>query len=340
MSDENVQITLHEQLSNAFDEVESAEPVETKEERARDESGRFVSKESGTVSEAPTTDSGSRVSAGTMGDGQSDIADPPAKPRPQRPSSWKKEYWEDWDKLDPRVAEYFNQRENEMAAGVAPLKAQAESAREILGAIAPYQSVLQQYNIHPAKHIGELLAAHQALALGSPEQKLMMFQKLANDYQVPLNLPQPDQQSQWLINQISSLRGEIDGWKTSQQRAEMQQMQGQIEAFKSEADHPHFEELRETMAQLLEAGVAEDLKSAYNKAMRLHDGIWQQEQERLAKTAEQERLHKAQELTKRAKSNQISPRSATPTTVAKESGNKSLTSMLESAFDEHVTGRI
>ena len=86
-------------------ETQKVEAVETPEQkagrtagRARDEHGRLMPGKAEKPVEA--------------------IAEKPAEPqkqRPPRPSSWKKEMWDHYDKLDPQVAEYVHQREAEFA---------------------------------------------------------------------------------------------------------------------------------------------------------------------------------------------------------------------------------
>ena len=96
----------------------------------------------------------------------------------QRPSSWKKEHWESFDKVakeNPALAEYINQREGEYAKGVSTYKQEWEQAKPLLEALAPYQQTMQQHNVNAADMVGKLAAAHHRLALGQPQEKLAMF---------------------------------------------------------------------------------------------------------------------------------------------------------------------
>ena len=85
------------------------------------------------------------------------------------------------------------------------------------------------------------------------------------------------------------------------------------------------------MAQLLEAGAAQDLKSAYDKAIRLHDDIWDADQS--AKQANA--LKAAQEAQTRqvakAKAAAVSPKTATP-----GAGNTQTTKGIRSAVEAAV----
>ena len=74
------------------------------------------------------------------------------------------------------------------------------------------------------------------------------------------------------------------------------------------------------MAQLLELGKAQDLETAYAKAVRLNDDVWAIEQERLLKTA-QKQASKASQVA-RAKAAAVSPRSVTPSGKVADTGDK------------------
>jgi hypothetical protein len=74
------------------------------------------------------------------------------------------------------------------------------------------------------------------------------------------------------------------------------------------------------MAQLLELGKAQDLETAYAKAVRLNDDVWAIEQERLLKSA-QKHASKASQVAK-AKAAAVSPKSVTPSGKVADSGDK------------------
>jgi hypothetical protein len=83
---------------------------------------------------------------------------------------------------------------------------------------------------------------------------------------------------------------------------------------------PHFDVVREEMAQLLELGKAQDLETAYKKAVRMNDDVWEIEQERLLSSAKQQ-ASKAQQVAK-AKAAAVSPKSVTPSGKVAEPGDK------------------
>lgn len=347
------QTTLRDQLTAAYDEhVEApaeipAQPTtqveteKTAEERARDEKGRFA--EQKTESQKKPEDK--------------TIAAAAALQRPPRPSAWKKDYEKDWETLDPRLAAYINQRESEFAKGVSTYKQEWDRAKPILDAIAPFQQQFQQYGIQPDQWVRTLGAAHQALALGTPQQKLAMFAKLAQDYGVPLQalLPRPPQVgpdgqpvpqpqfdprlAMWLQQQIGGMRGELQQWKTAQAEGQAAQIAKEIEAFAK--DHPHYEALKETMAEVLEKGLATDLDGAHSIAMRMpqHDDIWTASQEEKRKADEAKRAEEARLAAVAAKKKAVSPKSSSPGSAKATDGKKSLRDQYAEAL-EASTGRV
>lgn len=330
------QNTLRDQLTSALEEAESgggsttpaAAPIqatnipvgeteEQKAERLRDEKGRLAS--------APAVTKGGA---------------PPQAPEValERPTTWKK--IEEWNALPRPVQEEIKRREADYAKGVSTYKTEWETAKPLLDAMAPFMPELQQHNIAPAQWIQNLGNAHRTLALGSPQQKLQMFQKLANDYGVPLQAlghqgPDPLQYLNPVYERVQQLEGRIHNWQTQQEQAQQAQIQGEIQKFA--ATHPHFETVRETMAGLLQSNVAPDLDTAYDKAIRLHDDIWTQEQERKAQETAAEKSKQREQQTSRAKAQTISPRSATPSATGNAKAEKGIRANLEAAFDEHAS---
>jgi hypothetical protein len=157
-----------------------------------------------------------------------------------------------------------------------------------------------------------------------------MFAQLARDYGVPiehLNNPQV-----WQALQAS--QPAPDPRAIVKEELLQMQLQQTIADFegRAEKDFPHYNEVRQTMAGLLQAGMAADLESAYSKAIRMHDDIWDAEQHRKAQASEQQK----RDALARAKTSAKSVKSSAPT----GSGNTSrpstdLRSQIAEAFASH-----
>jgi len=311
------QVTLRDAIESAVEEHEPAPAVEQDAAPAaapRDDAGRFA---------APPQDE--------------QPAPVPTKPRP---SSWKKDYDEHWTKLDPSLQDYIAQREQEYAKGVSTYKQNWDQAAPLYEAMQPFMPLLQENNIDPKQWISNLGNAHRMLAQGSDDEKLRMFAQLATDYGVPLGALTGQQSG--IDPQFSHLAqklGQMENrWSQFEQQREQQEnaaLQNDISAFSQKA--PYFEQVRETMAGLLQSGVAQDLQSAYDKAIRLNDDIWQQQQAEQAKAAAEQNQQKVAQ----ARAKAVSPRSSSPTGMTSGgNGKKSLRDMLAEQIDNQLASRV
>ena len=272
-----------------------------------------------------------------------------------RPSTWKKEYLPIWDKITTgqqltaeegrKLAEYSNQRESEYKKGVSTYKQEADRARGYEEAIAPFVPELQKQGISPAAWINNLGRAHIILSTAPQNQKIEMFQRLAQDYGIQLNssgeivqqqqdpyTQQLMQQLQYMNNEVSTIKGKFQQEEDARLQAEISKVSSNVEKF------PHFEAVREQMAQLLESGFAQDLETAYAKAVRMNDDVWSVEQERLL-TQAQKQVSKAQQVAK-AKAAAVSPRSVTPNGTASVGDKKDRRSILAEQMEANNGGRV
>ena len=339
-------VTLRETVEAAFDEHvpdEAAAPVtETPavetvtDERPRGPDGKFIPK----------------VEAEPKAETPPPVMEAVPQVRPKPPSSWKKDYHQDWEKIDPRVAEYINQREGEYAKGVSTYKTEYERLAPIGEAISPFLPALQQHNIDPGTWIRQLGQAHEMLATGAPEQKLGMFLKLARDYGVPVQqlFAQGQDGKVYFNPQVAPYQApapQVDVNALVERKFAEVYSQQQIQHFGTERDsagnpaHPHYETVRETMAQLLEAGLADDLNSAYQAALThpRHAELAAAERQQREAADKAAKAKVAAEQAQRARRSAVSPRTATP--AGKTAGDtKGIRSHIEAAFDQHADGRV
>ena len=359
--------TLRDQLSEVYDEVVKEEPVQQEAPapeapvetaapeqekpgrtagRARDEKGRLLP--------GPAVKDSAAEGQPTAPSTTAQV--PPAaelKPHPNRPSSWKKEMWDHWGKLDPSVADYINQRESEYAKGVSTYKQEWERAKPMLDAVAPYLPLYQQHGIDPAQQFAKYAEIHKSLAMGSPEQKLSVFLRMAQDYQIPVqNMFVRGQDGQVYFNQQlmqqaqqqpQQRQPQPDIRKTVQDLLAEERAHQEAAAMESDTKkYPHFVEVKQSMAGLLQAGLAQDLPSAYEAALRLpnHFHLFEAQQQQQRQKEEQEKLEAQRKSVEAARRNQVSPKTSSPAGQGSKGSTKGLRSALESAFDEHTTGRV
>lgn len=325
--------------------------IEADNEPLRNEKGQFASKESEdqpeevAPEEAPTEEVEAADTAETEEDPEP-ISETP------RPTTWKKEYLPLWEKLDKgeglnpdeakKFLAYTTQRESEYKKGVSAYKAEADNARSLTEAIAPFVPELQQNGIHPAAWINNLGRAHMILSKAPYEQKMQVFQRLAQDYGIDLNLGQvnsgtdttqyQDPQALALKSQIDQLNQQVQQVTSWRAQEEQSRLNNEIASFS--ADKPHFEALRETMAQLLESGQAQDLNSAYDKAKWLVPEVREAEIKRMTQTTQ------SVQHVKKAKAAAVSVKSVTPSGTVTTGEKKDRRSLLEEKINSDLGNRV
>ena len=321
-------------------EVEATDDIA---EQARNEKGQFAKEEE----EAPHMEAESHE--------EEPVEVEEEKPALQRPTTWKKEYLPIWDKLTAgeqltkeegiKLAEYAGvQRETEFKRGVSTYKAEADRAKPLVEIIAPLEKNLTSRGINPVQYVQNLVRAEQILSNAPYQQKVQIFQQLAADYGIQLNnegqAQQLDPYTQQLMNQLNQVNQEVSSIKGRFAQEENQRLMGEIERVRSDVEkYPHFDVVREEMAQLLELGKAQDLETAYKKAVRMNDDVWALEQDRLLKDAKQQAI-KAQQVQK-AKAAAVSPKSVTPSGKVAEPGDKKdRRSLLADQLGEAMSRRV
>jgi hypothetical protein len=217
--------------------------------------------------------------------------------------------------------------------------------------MAPLMPVLQQYGIPPAQWITNMGQAHHSLVFGTPQQKLQMFSKLAQDYGVPLQaLYDPQVQQQFLMQQTLQPQPQAQQPNVDElverkfveisAKQDLQQFQNATDKDGSPL-YPHYEELRDTMAQLLESGVAKDLPDAYGKAERLDENIWEAKQAAKQASAQRATQEAQAKAVAKAKAAAASRPSATPSAEATPQSAKGIRATLEAAVEAHAgSGRV
>lgn len=300
-------------------------------ERPRDQSGRFAR---ATGDEAP-------AAKAKPAKAQAPAAEAPEAPEEpvwkRPPASWKKEYHDAWQSADPRLQQYAYQREEQMRAGIEPMRAKAEFADAMSEAIAPYMDTIRGLGIEAPQAVRALMEADNILRSSSPQDRLNYFHSLARSYGIDLTgqastAPQAsvDPAYAQLQNELIKIRGEVTGWKQAQEEAANAALLDEVHQFATGKEH--FEAARPTMIQLLQSGVATTLDDAYNKALRLDEELFAKQQQATQAAALAERKSSADRAAKAARAAAVSVRGSTPgAPAAKNSADRR--SLLAEQFD-------
>ena len=229
-------------------------------------------------------------------------------------------------------------------------------------ALAPHLPDFERMGINPGQQMARYAEIHKTLAMGNPQQKLGLFAKLVQDYQIPVEqMLVQGQDGKIYVNH--QLMQQYQAQAQPQQQAHapqpdvrqtVQQLLAEEKAIQETAGfreakdaggnllHPHFETVRETMAQLLDAKLVDDIPAAYEAALKMpqHSSLYEQAQKQRQAADEAEKQRMQKEAADRAKRNAVSTKSATPAAMATNGAKKDRRSVLEEAYETHVAGRV
>lgn len=265
-----VEPSMDDTIRQTLEEINArgSEPDETTEQaeqRARDDKGRFAPKEPAAESELPVEEVAEPVEIEPV------VTVPPELQK----LGLRKEEAEAFAKADKAVQDAFIRRSDEMHRGFEHLKGKAQFGDAMERAISPFMQTIQQAGVTPDVAITHLLRAETALRNGSPEQKVQMLTQLARDYQIDMgqasefaaNQPQLPQEFVAMQQELQQLRSFMQQQNQAREWNERETLNSDISRFASDPKHVYFAEVREDMAGLLQAGLAPDLATAYEKAI-------------------------------------------------------------------------
>ena len=259
----------------------------------------------------------------------------PTEPARNPWKSWKKEAAEEMSKLPDNIQKMVMEREDQFHKGIEMYKEAANFARSIDKAISPYKDYLSQLNVAPDVAFSNLLKTEKTLRTGSAQDKVEMFQKLAHDYGINLEvlagIPYDAQQAQ-LKQQLAWTQEQLQASQDFRQSQEDQVIQSQIEDFGT--NHELFNEARMVMADLLEKGLATDLQDAYEKALRFDAGLFEKWQAQQQTNAQSQQIVKANQAAQNARQAAVQVRGA-PSGVVNQAAPRTTEEAVAAAFRMH-----
>jgi len=231
-------------------------------------------------------------------DPESESVEEPVEAR-KAPQSWKKEMSEKFSTLDPEVQDYIELRETQMRDGLELNKEDSNLGRTMRDTLQPYSQMLdhikQEKGVEAPQVIQHMLNAHYSLSTATPEGKIQLFNKLAQEYGINLageEAKEVDPLVQNMQNELQSIKQDISARRESEQNAQVTKVNNDITAFAEDPAHPYFDEVSDQIVAFINAG--EDLEGAYEKAVWANPITRQKEMERL----QQEKLSSQSEKEK------------------------------------------
>lgn len=256
-------VTMEDTIRQTLDDIESRSDN-------RDDAGRFVSKETPKEPEQKPEDT--PVEGETASEVVAEPVAEPTIPTELQRLGLRKEAASAIAK-DPVVMQEFIRRSDEMHRGLEQYREKAQFGDQIRNAITPYMDTIKAAGITPDVAVKALFNADAMLRTGSPEQKVQMLHRLAKDYGIDIQQAAQtpaqafDANSFSIQQKLSQMEGWIAQQNNAREQAEIQALNSDIERFSKDPANVHFAAVRDDMAGLLQAGIASDLRDAYEKAI-------------------------------------------------------------------------
>jgi hypothetical protein len=220
-------------------------------------------------------------------------AEPPQLPKSRAPGSWKPSAREKWAGLPPEIQQEVLRREKDMANGfneVGNIKKFRDDFHQV---IAPYQNIIATEGGNPLKMVNDLFATASVLYHGTPQSKVNTIAAFIKNFGVDLPMldsalagdpPKANsggaggQDIAAIVNaQVQQALAPILAGQRGNTQALQQEVTSNIEAFAQDPKNEWFEDVKDTMADVLEIaakqGKTMDLQTAYNRATMMHSEI-------------------------------------------------------------------
>lgn len=269
------------------------------------------------------------------------------------PASWKKEAKGEWAALPLQVRQEVYRREMEVERVLKESAPVRQQMQEIQQTISPYMARIQSAGVTPVQAMNELFKADFVLATGTPQSKANMLAKLVNDYGVSIEdldraivanmqgqqqaQPQgldPNYVNQLVQQQLQQALAPIYQERQQREQEVIRQAEMTVEQMSLDPAYPHFDEVKEEMADLIEVygrrGVYISLSEAYNKAVVANPNTSNAQARQATMTQANAQHQQAQRARNAASSVSGAPASGGANAFA---GDGSLRGSIEAAFN-------
>lgn len=259
----------------------AAEPTGTIDAAPIQESETHVESE-----HVEVTGSAEPVAVSESDDGEEEAPAAPDKVETEKPAaftkapaSWKGDAKQVWDALPEQARREVVRREKQVNQVLQETATARQAYTALQQTTQKYGEKFQQWNAHPIQALEQFMEADRNLSSGPMENRAAYMARLIKEYAIDINAldsalagtapaPQVDMMSQVeaLVNQrLAPIQQRLQ----AEEQAQTQQIAQTIRAMENNPKYPHFEDVREEMADLIEInfsrGVTLSLDDAYNK---------------------------------------------------------------------------
>jgi hypothetical protein len=216
----------------------------------------------------PSEEPAQAVEPAPENSGQPEAAAPePAQPAIEAPQSWSAEMKAKFGTLPPDLREFIAKRESESHKAITQFGQQAKAFEPIRSSLERHADMIRANGVSPDQAIENMFSVAKALDT-DPRGAI---QAIAEMHGVDLRSFADGAEPQAKAPEVTALEqklAKLEGILTAQQRQQIEQdrTSAAAEVTKFSADKPYFEEVRQQMAKLIEAGAAASLEDAYEQA--------------------------------------------------------------------------
>lgn len=253
------------------------ETQEQKDQRVRDEGGRFAKGDkpkTGTLTLKDQKAPKQEVAPNTPADPNApQVVNTPAPQvyKPKTPQGWSAAENEVFSKLAPEVQDIISRRAMDAHRIITTQDDDRTFGKRIKEIARPYEATMAMVGADQEKAWQNYLNTAHILMTGSPELKKQALHAIAQQYRVDLGTPLQQAPSD---PTVAALQRKVDDMER-QRQVEIQQRQNQessaiksaYDAFLAEPGIEHLDQVKPVMKALLESGAAETYREAYDKAV-------------------------------------------------------------------------
>lgn len=241
--------------------------------------------------ETAASDLGTPANAAQPASSAAPVSDSQSQPvtTPGAPQHWSEADKALFSKAPPEIQQRWIARETELQRGydakfqeVAGFRREREQYEQIL---SPFKRDLELRGLSPVQFIQSLTGVHKWLQ-ESPREAMSW---ICEAYKVdPKILLQPqegvDPRYAQLEQRLNQVTGQFESYTTQAQQAAQAERLSRVQSFaeakdaQGQLEHPFFDEVSADIVALMKATPGLDLKTAYTKAIRMNDAVYEKVQ--------------------------------------------------------------
>jgi hypothetical protein len=222
-------------------------------------------------------------------------AAPDTAPAPA-PASWKAGLREHWKTLTPEVQQEIQRRENEQVGRMRENAAMRQHLDRFNSIVEPYRALMEAEGGEPLAAFHDYLKAATLLRTGAPNDRAAFVAALVQRYGVPLDALDahlasaiqrgpgaqsplyPTQQAQMPQQQPQQFRDpRVDAMFQRVEQQANAMVRSEVDSFKADAKHEFFDDVRLTMADVMDAaakrGIEMSMEDAYQRAIMIEPEV-------------------------------------------------------------------